>query len=89
MSRNKSKDPPRKPSRCRKRPSNAAATAKPAKVWPEKLIGAKYVRLLEKHLRNLHSDAAHGNRRLFLDDAWEGFPLRKDYKDDFMLELPK
>ncbi len=25
-------------------------------------------------------------RRLFLEDDWEGFPLRKDYKDDFMLE---
>ena len=25
-------------------------------------------------------------RRLFLDDTWTGFPLRKDYKDDFMLE---
>ncbi|MCB0365253.1 MAG: NADH-quinone oxidoreductase subunit C [Bdellovibrionaceae bacterium] len=28
-------------------------------------------------------------RRLFLEDDWVGFPLRKDYKDDFMLELPK
>lgn len=27
-------------------------------------------------------------RRVFLDDDWEGFPLRKDYKDPFMLELP-
>lgn len=27
-------------------------------------------------------------RRLFLEDEWEGFPLRKDYEDDFMLELP-
>ena len=26
-------------------------------------------------------------RRLFLDDDWKGFPLRKDYKDDFVLEL--
>ena len=25
-------------------------------------------------------------RRLFLEDDWEGFPLRKDYKDDFMLD---
>jgi len=25
-------------------------------------------------------------RRLFLDDEWKGFPLRKDYHDDFMLE---
>ncbi|MDP2989970.1 MAG: NADH-quinone oxidoreductase subunit C [Kiritimatiellota bacterium] len=28
-------------------------------------------------------------RRLFLDDDWQGFPLRKDYKDDFMLERPQ
>jgi NADH-quinone oxidoreductase subunit C len=27
-------------------------------------------------------------RRLFLEDDWQGFPLRKDYKDDFMLEGP-
>lgn len=24
-------------------------------------------------------------RRVFLEDDWKGFPLRKDYKDDFML----
>ncbi|HLB59541.1 MAG TPA: NADH-quinone oxidoreductase subunit C [Bdellovibrionota bacterium] len=24
-------------------------------------------------------------RRLFLEDDWEGFPMRKDYKDDFIL----
>ena len=28
-------------------------------------------------------------RRLLLDDDWKGFPLRKDYKDDFMLEMPE
>lgn len=26
-------------------------------------------------------------RRLFLDDNWEGYPLRKDYKDENMIEL--
>jgi len=41
-----------------------------AKVWPEKLVGAKYVRLLEKQLRNLQDEDAHGNRRLFLDDVF-------------------
>jgi NADH-quinone oxidoreductase subunit C len=25
-------------------------------------------------------------RRLFLDDTWVGYPLRKDYKDSFILE---
>lgn len=28
-------------------------------------------------------------RRLILDDSWVGHPLRKDYKDDFMLERPQ
>ena len=28
-------------------------------------------------------------RRIFLEDDWVGFPLRKDYRDDYMLELPK
>ena len=25
-------------------------------------------------------------RRLFLDDEWVGYPLRKDYKDSFIFE---
>jgi NADH-quinone oxidoreductase subunit C len=28
-------------------------------------------------------------RRLMLDDDWQGFPLRKDYQDDFILERPE
>ncbi len=28
-------------------------------------------------------------RRLYLDDDWQGFPLRKDYKDDYILEPEK
>lgn len=27
-------------------------------------------------------------RRLFLEDDWQGWPLRKDYTDDFMLTEP-
>lgn len=27
-------------------------------------------------------------RRILLEDTWVGFPLRKDYQDDFMLEKP-
>ena len=38
---------------------------------PEKILGAKYVRLLEKLVRTLRdSDPAHGNRSLFLDDVF-------------------
>ena len=32
-----------------------------------------------------HSDL----RRLFLEEDWSGYPLRKDYKDDDMLEFEK
>ncbi len=28
-------------------------------------------------------------RRLFLEDDWQGHPLRKDYQDDSMIPLPK
>ncbi len=28
-------------------------------------------------------------RRVLLDDGWQGFPLRKDYKDDYLLERPE
>jgi len=28
-------------------------------------------------------------RRVFLEDEWQGFPLRKDYRDPDMIELPK
>ena len=75
MSRNKSKLRSRKPPKRRKRPSDAAAAKEPAKVWPEKLIGAKYVRLLEKQLRTLQNEDAHGNRRLFLDDVFVAYLL--------------
>lgn len=37
--------------------------------WPEPITGGKYVRMLEKHVRALRDDAAHGNRQLFLDDV--------------------
>lgn len=43
--------------------------------WPEKVIGAKYVRLLEKHLRSLRNENAHGNRQLFLDDVFAVYLL--------------
>jgi hypothetical protein len=41
-----------------------------AKVWPEQVVGGKYVRLLEKYLQQLRDERAHGNRKLFLDDVF-------------------
>ncbi|MFV1968883.1 MAG: transposase [Pirellulaceae bacterium] len=56
--------------RRRKNSNRSTETTEPLKVWPEKLIGAKYVRLLEKQLRALQEEEAHGNRKLFLDDVF-------------------
>jgi hypothetical protein len=44
-------------------------------VWPEKVIGGKYVRLLEKVLRGLRAEETHGNRELFLDDVFVSYLL--------------
>ncbi len=51
------------------------ATMEPATIWPEKLVGGKHVRLLEKHLQKLHGEETHGNRRLFLDDVFVAYLL--------------
>jgi hypothetical protein len=45
------------------------------KVWPEKIIGLKYVRLLEKQLDQLRKESAHGNQQLFLDDVFVAYLL--------------
>jgi hypothetical protein len=39
-------------------------------VWPEQVIGGKYVRILEKYLRQLRAEGEHGNRQLYLDDVF-------------------
>jgi NADH-quinone oxidoreductase subunit C len=54
-------------------------------VWPIAHWQEREVFDLMGVLYDGHSDL----RRLFLEDDWEGYPLRKDYKDDSMLELPK
>jgi hypothetical protein len=40
------------------------------KVWPEQIIGGKYVRELHKVLDKLRESDPHGNRDLFLDDVF-------------------
>ena len=44
-------------------------------VWPEQVVGSKYVRLLERHLHQLRDEVPHGNRRLFLDDVLVAYLL--------------
>lgn len=54
-------------------------------VWP-------IAEWLEREVFDLFGVLYSGHpdlRRLFLEDDWKGFPLRKDYKDDFVLERPR
>ena len=44
-------------------------------VWPEQVVGGKYVRLLEKQLNQLRTEDEHGNRQLFLDDVFVAYLL--------------
>jgi NADH-quinone oxidoreductase subunit C len=56
-----------------------------SRLWP---IGE----WLEREVYDLMGVLYDGHpdlRRLFLEDDWQGFPLRRDYKDDFMLEKPE
>jgi hypothetical protein len=39
-------------------------------VWPETVVGGKFVRLLEKQVDQLRDEEPHGNRKLFLDDVF-------------------
>jgi Transposase DDE domain len=53
-------------------PGKSADATKP---WPEKLLGVKYVRLIEKHLHALRGEPTHGNQKLFLDDVFVAYLL--------------
>ncbi len=55
-----------------------------SKVWPVAEWQEREVYDLFGVLYEDHNDL----RRLFLEDDWEGFPLRKDYQDDFILKPP-
>jgi hypothetical protein len=53
--------------------SDASAAAQ--KLWPEQVLGGKYIRLLEKYLHQLRGEGEHGNRQLFLDDVFVAYLL--------------
>lgn len=46
------------------------AKAVEAREAAAKVIGGKYVRLLEKHLQKLRGESRHGNQKLYLDDVF-------------------
>ena len=63
-------------------PRAAAVVPSLASVWPVAEWQEREVYDLMGILYADHPDL----RRLFLDDDWQGFPLRKDYEDDFILK---
>jgi hypothetical protein len=44
-------------------------------VWPEQVVGAKYVHSLERLIEQLPGENPHGNRQLFLDDVFVAYLL--------------
>jgi len=75
MSRPKTTGRCEQTSHARTPPNDANDPFEQPKVWPEKIIGTKYVRLLEQQLRQLRGETAHGNQRLFLDDVFAVYLL--------------
>jgi hypothetical protein len=65
--------PQTKPPSQRAAASQAAARELP--VWPEKVVGGKHVRVLERLIERLRERDAHGNRELFLDDVFTAYLL--------------
>ena len=56
-----------------RRPKASSSPDRPEaepKVWPEQVIGGKYIRDLEKELAKLRESDPHGNRELYLDDVF-------------------
>lgn len=41
----------------------------PLPEWPDPVKGGKYLHLLQKHVRQLRAEHAHGNQQLFADDV--------------------
>lgn len=58
------------------------AVATVSDLW----AGAEYFEREAYDLLGIRFENHPDLRRLFLDDEWVGYPLRKDYKDSFTLE---
>lgn len=69
MKRKDEKRPAKQRPSARQRKVDSAPES-PPKVWPEQIIGAKYIRELEKELGKLRETEQHGNQELFLDDVF-------------------
>jgi hypothetical protein len=60
----------------KREPKSPDTEPKELPVWPEQVMGGKYVRLLESQLAQLRRNSDdHGNRELFLDDVFVAYLL--------------
>jgi Transposase DDE domain len=69
---------PERTPRPSQRPERAGFAPPPARdlpVWPEQVVGGKYVHTLDKLIQELRGTDAHGNRELFLDDVFTAYLL--------------
>lgn len=65
-------------------PRDAPVAPTVSRIWPVAEWQEREAYDLMGILYDEHPDL----RRLFLEDDWQGFPLRKDYRDPDMLEFP-
>jgi hypothetical protein len=63
------------PSQRPERAGFAQAASRAVPLWPEKVVGGKHVKMLERIIEDLHEQDAHGNRELFLDDVFTAYLL--------------
>ncbi len=66
-------------------PRDAPVAPTVSRIWPI----AEWQEREAYDLMGVLYDGHPDLRRLFLEDDWQGFPLRKDYRDPDMLEFPK
>ncbi len=66
---------PTRPSQRRDRTGSGAERLRRLPIWPEQVVGAKHVRLLERLIEELPEENPHGNRELFLDDVFVAYLL--------------
>jgi DDE family transposase len=64
-----------RPSERPERPGFSPTASRAVPIWPEQVVGGKYVQTLERLLEELHDKDAHGNRHLFLDDVVTAYLL--------------
>lgn len=65
-------------------PRETPQVATVSDIWP----GAEWQEREVYDMFGVLYDGHPDLRRLLLDDAWVGHPLRRDYKDDYLLERP-